>query len=607
MLLVAGTLTAGDGAARCTKRADFHALRASLRAALGCAERALHGRTRCTASPPPPCAATAVADAAALVFATPPGPLASPIASTAQLRCEHAIALAARHFVALRAAERLAGHRAEDRSRRSMLSVLEHCAVPVRQDAGGEVLPQLGGACAGVIGPVGSAVDPERLVQCLRPALERIVSEVAPQALQPNILVVLTDDQRWDTLGYMPAVTAALVERGLRFDNSFVSDSLCCPSRATLYSGQYARHHGVVSNGPPQGGAAKFHAENALAVWLSRAGYTTALFGKYMNAYARVAPAVPPGWNEWQAFVEDNPLYYDYTLDEDGRLIRYGHTPADYSTDLLRERALTFIRSHASRPFFVVYAPFAPHEPAIPAPRHAGRLDGIAPWRPPSWNEPDVSDKPAWVQFLKAIRTPPSIEMADLLRTNQLETLLAVDEAVGAIVELLERLGLSDDTAVVFTSDNGFMWSEHWWVGKLAGFEESIRVPLVIRYPVLTPTAAARDDLVLNVDLAPTFAELAGVTIPAAVDGRSLLGLLRGETWRQDFLIENYVNVIVSRFEGVRTPRWKFIRNQVTGGIAEELYDLAADPYELQNQARDPAYADVRALLAARLDAYRVE
>src|SRR5213076_2464606 len=135
-----------------TKRADFHALRASLRAALGCAERALHGRTRCTASPPPPCAATAVADAAALVFATP-------IASTAQLRCEHAIALAARHFVALRAAERLAGHRAEGRSRRSMLSVLEHCAVSVRQDAGGEVLPQLGGACAGVIGPVGSAVD----------------------------------------------------------------------------------------------------------------------------------------------------------------------------------------------------------------------------------------------------------------------------------------------------------------------------------------------------------------------------------------------------------------------------------------------------------------
>ena len=129
----------------------------------------------------------------------------------------------------------------------------------------------------------------------------------------------------------------------------------------------------------------------------------------------------------------------------------------------------------------------------------------------------------------------------------------------------------------------------------------------MIRYPVLTPTAAARDDLVLNVDLAPTFAELAGVTIPAAVDGRSLLGLLRGETWRQDFLIENYVNVIVSRFEGVRTPRWKFIRNQVTGGIAEELYDLAADPYELQNQARDPASADVRALLAARLDAYRVE
>src|SRR5439155_23549948 len=111
----------------------------------------------------------------------------------------------------------------------------------------------------------------------------------------------------------MPAVTAALVERGLRFDNSFVSDSLCCPSRATLYSGQYARHHGVVSNGPPQWGAAKFHAENALAVWLSRAGYTTALLGQYMNAYPRVAPALPPGWHQCAAFVEAQPPSYHHT------------------------------------------------------------------------------------------------------------------------------------------------------------------------------------------------------------------------------------------------------------------------------------------------------
>src|SRR6266851_1146899 len=370
--LSAWALAADPAAARCITRADLAALGASLGGALACAERALRGEIACTSPPPPACAGTAAADAAALVFATPPGPLADRTALSAQLRCQHAIVRAARHFVAARAAERLAGQRAEGRSRRSTGPILERCTVPVEQDASGQALPELGGPCAGVVGPAGAVVDPERLVQCLRPALERIVNEIAPAALSPNILVVLTDDQRWDTLGYMDTVVRQLVERGVTFENSFATTPVCCPSRSSLYSGEYAHHHGNLGNDIPYGAVA-FPDASTLAVWLSRAGYRTALFGKYMNGNFRLAPTVPPGWDAWQTFVQDgdqpgsDAVYYDYTLNEDGTLIPYGHADADYSTDLLKRRTLRFITANAALPFFVVYAPFAPHEPAIPA------------------------------------------------------------------------------------------------------------------------------------------------------------------------------------------------------------------------------------------------
>src|SRR4029077_4315571 len=175
----------------------------------------------------------------------------------------------------------------------------------------------------------------------------------------------------------------------------------------------------------------------------------------------------------------------------------------------------------------------------------------------------DVSDKPDWVKFMAHITTPAGNVQTDVLRQHQLETLLAVDEAVAALLAQLEALGLTDDTLVVYTSDNGFMWGEHWWWSKWAAYEESIRVPLVIRWPTRRPEPGRSSELVLNIDLAPTLAEAAGVPVPPTVDGQSLLPLLdgTGASWRSDFVTEGWGAVIVPPYAALRTPRWKLIRN----------------------------------------------
>jgi len=598
----------GAASARCVTPSALAALGKSAAGALRCRERRLHlgSSSRCATTPPPSCGVAFVDDVLALAFGDvttlPPGP---------RRRCQDAIVRGTRAFVGRRLLERAAGSRRQGRSRRAFAGVAKKCAVVADETPSG-IAPGVGGACAAAVADVGTTtVDARRLAGCLRPAAERLVDGVAPQALQPSVLVVLTDDQRWDALDVMPTVTRDLVGRGVSFPDSFVTTSLCCPSRASLYSGEYAHHHGVLSNMGPNGGAPAFNDASTLPVWLSGAGYATALFGKYMNGNYRIAPRVPPGWSEWQTFVEDGDegvgdrVYYDYTLNENGTLVPYGHTAADYSTDLLAARTLRFINEKADAPFFAVYAPFAPHQPAVPARRHDGIFAKIEPWRPPNWCEADVSDKPVWVQFMAAITTTEGIAKTDALRARQLETLLAVDEAVATMLATLEKLGLTDQTLVVFTSDNGFMWREHWWTSKLAAYEESLRVPLVLRLPVLEPLPRSVAGMALNIDLAPTFVQLAGLPIPGTVDGASLLGLLAGAPWRTDFLFENWGGPVIRPNVGVRTDRWKLIVTTSDG--FEELYDLATDPYELTSHAGDPAYADVQAALAARLAELRAE
>ncbi|HKF44346.1 MAG TPA: sulfatase, partial [Thermoanaerobaculia bacterium] len=291
-------------------------------------------------------------------------------------------------------------------------------------------------------------------------------------ASAPNIILVLTDDQDVQLASgdYMPRVRKRLAERGVSFTSYFVPLSLCCPSRTTLLRGQYPHNTGVLTNSLPNGGFEKAYASGVesatIATLLHDAGYRTALLGKYLNGYPETASPnyIPPGWDEWYSPSSGNPYTeYNYTLNENGKLVPYGETAADYLTDVMRSRAVDFIqRSAASptQPLFVYFATYAPHEPFTPAPRHAGMFsDAIAP-RPPSFNETDVSGKPEYIR-----RRPPlsdaQISSIDRDYRNRVRSLQAVDEAVSDILDALAAAGRLSNTYVFFTSDNGFHMGEH--------------------------------------------------------------------------------------------------------------------------------------------------
>lgn len=385
---------------------------------------------------------------------------------------------------------------------------------------------------------------------------------VAPPAgAPPNVVVVMLDDLDStlfaDALPSLPAISAVKA-RGASFDRYFATTPLCCPSRASFLRGQYPQNHGVLWNrGDPDGngGFEAFHRlgreSSTLATWLHDAGYRTGLLGKYLNAYPMGAPAdwVPPGWDRWAAHpAERREVFYtDYQLNEDGVLFSYGDAPEDYSTDVLARMATAFVRERADdgRPFFLFVAPYAPHDPATPADRHAGAFADVQPPRSPAWNENDVSDKPEWVQALPPI--PPTEQaLIDEGYRSRMRTLLAVDELVAGVDAALAETGAAENTVVVIVSDNGFHFGEHrvaW--GKVTPYDESTRVPLIVAGPGIAPGSTV-DRLAINVDLAPTIAGLAGIETPAFVDGRSLIPVLHGEApadWRDLVLLRQFEDV----------------------------------------------------------------
>ena len=412
-------------------------------------------------------------------------------------------------------------------------------------------------------------------------------------AAPPNVVVILTDDQRWDTLSSMPVVQSELVGKGVTFTNSFTVNPLCCPSRASILTGLYSHTTGVYTNG----GLVNFNDRSTLATWLRRAGYRTGFFGKYLNSYR--GTFVPPGWDSWAAFTPANVAnFFDYALNVDGTIVEYGSEPGDYSTDVLATGVDEFIRASPGRPFFVMYAPYAPHLPATPAPRHANRFPGLVPWRPPSYDEPNVSDKPSWLRAYPRLHAP---EELDAFRRRQLQSLLAVDEAVARVLSALEDTGALEDTLIVLTSDNGFLWGEHRLSGKQAPYEESIRVPLVIRYDRAASAPRIEPRLALNIDLAPTIASYAQT--PRATDGRSLRALIEGRspTWRRYFLVEGRQtgpNRSIPSYCAIRGSRYLYV---AYGTQEEELYDLAVDPGQRVNLARRPGEKQRLATLRRRM------
>jgi len=428
--------------------------------------------------------------------------------------------------------------------------------------------------------------------------------EAEPPTDRPNILFVLTDDLDYASAQKMPRIRSRLADEGASFKEAFVSYPLCCPSRATILTGLYAHNHNVKSNRFPDGGFEKFRdeglEEDTIAVRLQEEDYRTALFGKYLNEYPgdQDPTYVPSGWDEWHGRVDENKLN-EYQINENGEVVSYGSDTEDYYTDVLSRQATDFIGSAAqdSRPFFMYVAPTAPHDPAIPAERHKGAFAGEEAPRPPSFDEEDVSDKPTYVSSLERITEEEALAIDDYYR-KRLESMLAVDEMVASLIQELEAAGELDDTYIFFTSDNGWEQGEHRIrYEKNRPYEESVRVPLFVRGPGIAPGSTI-EKLALNTDFAPTFADLAGADFRA--DGRSLAPLLRGEDppWRSAVLLEKLGK---RAFEGVRTETHKYV--EYDNG-KKELYDLEADPYELES-LHDSGTPSLLEDLKAKLDALR--
>jgi N-acetylglucosamine-6-sulfatase len=442
----------------------------------------------------------------------------------------------------------------------------------------------------------------------------------APRAaeVRPNIILVVTDDMDTSAVAHMPRVRSRLVEEGITFSNAFATNPTCCPSRVSLLTGLYSHSHGVRVNIPPQGGFPRLIElglqKTTVAVWLASAGYETALVGKYVNWYPTPGREthIPPGWSEWHALFFPES-YYGYRMNSNGRVASYGRAPADYQTDVLAARAVEFIRRPHASPFFLYVAPFAPHGPAQMAERHRALLADLKAPRAPSFNEEDVSDKPSWLAGLPRM-TPDLIAQMDAFYRRRARALLGVDEMVEGMVRALEETGQLDRTYVLFTSDNGFQLGQHRLDhGKGFPYEASIRVPLIVRGPGV-PAGKTLDPFVLNIDFAPTLAALAGVAPPRAMDGRSFARFLgSGPTptaWREDFVVEcwNTPRDADGDSEGQGTPDYRALRTrghaliEYTGLGESELYDLTADPDQLDNIHRQ-ADAALKRGLADRLQA----
>jgi arylsulfatase A-like enzyme len=425
--------------------------------------------------------------------------------------------------------------------------------------------------------------------------------EAAAQSAQPNIVVVMTDDQDVRSVRVMDAVRSQLAGRGTTFVNSFASFPLCCPSRATFLTGQYAHNHGVRDNVPPAGGYSAFADSGTLPVSLLAAGYRTALIGKYLNGYDTTE--VPPGWSQWQALIRSTNRMYGYTINENGRSQTYGTGPGDYQTDVLARKAAAFVGNAAAgaKPFFLVLSTGAPHHEGEvragvpnprPAPRHSDRFATAPLPRPPSYNEVDLSDKPSFVRSQPLIFGEAREKLLARYR-GRLGSLLAVDDAVERLLTRLREAGELTNTVVIFTSDNGFMLGEHRLTLKTKLYDESARVPLVMRGPGIPPNVR-RTQIAANIDLAPTILELANAEPQRVMDGRSLLPLAQSASVATDreILLENQTST------AVRTPGYMYAEHP--GGEAE-LYDLGADPFQLESRHDDPALASTRELLQRRL------
>lgn len=449
---------------------------------------------------------------------------------------------------------------------------------------------------------------------------------LAQDAPPPNIVFIMTDDQRQDAMSaYGNRILRTpnmdrIASEGIRFTEMFVTNSLCAPSRVSFLTGLYSHAHGVVTNGDgPQfyNGPGIRRDQRTFVQNLREAGYYTGLVGKWQ------LKSMPTGFDEWVIFPWQGE-YNDPELISKGTHLRMrGH-----ADDVVGDQALEFLKHRPrNKPFCLLYQFKSPHRSWTPAKRHERAFDGVEIPTPPTFDE-SLDGKPGAVRSADmAVATLPDYRDRlprdlspesrkkrnhELMVKDYYGVLLSVDENVGRVLDFLDENGLTENTIVVYTSDNGFLLGEHGLFDKRLMYEESIRVPLAIRYPAkIRPGTVDREHLVLNVDLAPTLLQLAGVPVPFGLHGRSLAPLLAGAAvpWRDAFLYEYFeypAGHCVKKNRGIRTDRWKLIHFFETPE-EWELYDLKNDPHETKNLAGNRAHSATLAVLKARMAELRHE
>jgi N-acetylglucosamine-6-sulfatase len=437
------------------------------------------------------------------------------------------------------------------------------------------------------------------------PTTTSVTQPSAAAAKRPNIVFVLTDDMSTNLLPYMPQVRK-LQSQGMTFNDFVVSNSLCCPSRSTIFTGRYPHNTGVLGNDGPNGGFDAFHKNglerDTFATALKAKGYRTAMMGKYLNGYDPKAtvdgqqPYVPPGWSQWDV-VGDGYKGYDYKLAHNHKIEPHGNKTKDYLTDVLSDKGQSFIKKSAAahKPFMLEVALFTPHGPSVPARRDKHDFPGLKAPQGPAFDRLPTN-APPWLARQKPL-TRSEKDTIDKKFRKRAQSLQAVDKMVGKLRDTLARAGVADDTYIVFSSDNGFHLGEYRLkAGKQRAFDTDVRVPLVISGPGVAAGRTSNAQ-VSNIDFAPTFQQIGGAPVSSRVDGHSLLPLLDGGSdagWRTANLIEhrhakkspddpdNHGGESISppNYHAMRTVSYTYV--EYDSG-AKEYYDLSTDPNELHN------------------------
>jgi arylsulfatase A-like enzyme len=418
---------------------------------------------------------------------------------------------------------------------------------------------------------------------------------------KPNIIFILTDDYASNLVDFMPNLKA-MQQEGVTFSHYYVSNSLCCPSRSTIFTGMLPHNTGVETNTKPNGGyevyMKKGNAQESFCTALQNTGYKTAMMGKFLNGYLPRKHEPLPGWTDW--FVAGAGYRnFDYDINSNGQILHYGNAPGDYLTDVLSIRTDSLVRAWKDHPFFIEIATFTPHGPFIPAPRHQKLFSDAKAPRTPAFNKPADSTAPGWLRKLQPLGSK-QIDRIDNIFRNRLRCVLSIDEMLGNIRKVLKETGAANNTYIFFSSDNGYHLGDYSMLqGKQTPFDIDIRVPLIACGPNVAK-GSWQQAIVSNIDLAPTFAALAGAHLASEPDGRDIQHLLRENTqkinWRNFAIIEHRrVDYDLNdpdrqEPEDGRLPSYTALRFRNLLYVEYETkeigcYNVLNDPYELKNIA----------------------